>query len=213
MYYIIIDDENNTRYSISIAPTKIRSNRLYIRIYILWCNLIIQVCTTYVTIVTRTTYILSRSTQSKCMLSPAPPQYLLQLRFTYHVMLDQNEIWIHHSDSQISLSYLMAVFSMKSFGLFYKYTRWYYLLPQRLRLFSDFRALCICIPKMCPQNQIFMQLPWPCCCSCGITSQKRDAYRSGLNWRSHKINDMIRLLFYSIFFILIAIYAKDLVNI
>ena len=38
-----LDEYNNPRYEVSIAATDLRTNRLYIRIYILWLNLIIQV--------------------------------------------------------------------------------------------------------------------------------------------------------------------------
>ena len=43
-HIILFADENdNPTYKVIISPTDLRTNRLYIRIYILWLNLIIQV--------------------------------------------------------------------------------------------------------------------------------------------------------------------------
>lgn len=38
-----LDENANVRYKISIAATSLRTNRIYIRVYILWLNLIVQV--------------------------------------------------------------------------------------------------------------------------------------------------------------------------
>ena len=38
-----LDENQEPRYSISIAPTVLRGNRIYIRVYTLWLNLIVQV--------------------------------------------------------------------------------------------------------------------------------------------------------------------------
>ena len=38
-----LDENQNLRYKISIAATSLRTNQIYIRVYILWINLIFQV--------------------------------------------------------------------------------------------------------------------------------------------------------------------------
>ena len=38
-----LDENQNLRYKISIAATELRKNQIYIRVYILWINLIFQV--------------------------------------------------------------------------------------------------------------------------------------------------------------------------
>ena len=38
-----LDENNSKKFKISIAATSLRTNRIYIRVYILWLNLIIQV--------------------------------------------------------------------------------------------------------------------------------------------------------------------------
>ena len=38
-----LDENQNLRYRISIAPSTLRGNRTYIRVYTLWLNLIVQV--------------------------------------------------------------------------------------------------------------------------------------------------------------------------
>ncbi len=37
------NEEENQEFQISIAPTSLRTNRIYIRVYILWLNIIVQV--------------------------------------------------------------------------------------------------------------------------------------------------------------------------
>jgi hypothetical protein len=39
----ILDDYGHDQYTLSIAATSLRTNRIYIRVYILWLNLIVQV--------------------------------------------------------------------------------------------------------------------------------------------------------------------------